>query len=274
MIRRPTIVANQDDLEYGAFPFHSRWAILAILVAASTFLVSDYLFEVAIFTFIAFVIIRNKLALGAIIGRVPSGYDWWPIVLLTGGGILYSVGSSLAIIYPLYHLDSELVNELLAEEIIPGSAMYSFISLVVLAPILEEVLFRGLIFSRLTKKWNMTWGMILSSLAFGLLHMDPIGAFVFGIMTCVLYVRTKTLLVPMVLHAMNNLLAWFMTAGSESGEMDSTIDAELVSHLAYAGLIFMMIGAPIIFTLLGRWWPARGTSIPYEVNSGVDKAGS
>ena len=115
--------------------------------------------------------------------------------------------------------------------------------------------------------------MIVSSLAFGLLHLDLIGALVFGVTACVLYVRTRTLLVPMTLHALNNLIAWaFMFAG-EGGEMD-TASPEFLAQYAYQGLIAMMLGAPIVFTLLGRWWPSRGTPIPYEVKIPAASSGA
>ena len=81
-----------------------------------------------------------------------------------------------------------------------------------------------------------------------------------------LYVRTKTLLIPMALHALHNLIVWVITVADESGEMGASIDSEFITQLAYVGLIGMILGAPIVFTLLGRWWPSRGTPIPYEAN--------
>ena len=42
--------------------------------------------------------------------------------------------------------------------------------------------------------------------------------------------------------------------------------AEFLAQYAFEGLIAMMLGAPIIFFFLGRWWPSQGTPIPYEAN--------
>ena len=261
-----SLAGRQKESEFGAFGFHSRWFILVLILASVASFVNPYLLSVVLFAYIAFVVIHNKLSVRALIGQIPSGYNWWPIVLLAIGGLLYSLGAIAVIIYPIFQLDSEFVNEVLAEELFPESPLNLFIATVILAPLLEETIFRGLLFSRLTKKWGMAWGIIVSSLAFGFLHMDPIGAFVFGVITCVLYVRTKTLLIPMALHALHNLIVWVITVADESGEMGASIDSEFITQLAYVGLIGMILGAPIVFTLLGRWWPSRGTPIPYEAN--------
>ena len=117
------------------------------------------------------------------------------------------------------------------------------------------------------KKWDTTRAIIISSLFFGLLHFpfNPIGAFLLGIVACVLYVRTRTLWVPITLHAMNNMIVWGLMFTSESGMVDFG-SAEFLAQFAYEGLIAMMLGAPIVFFLLGRWWLWMGTPIPYDAN--------
>jgi len=256
------ISVSDDDLEFGAFCFHSRWFLLVTAIAIAASFVGDFLGEAVLFGYAVFVVTRNNLSVGGLVGRWPSDYSWGPLVFLAVGGLLYSFGAITILVYPLYHLDSEWVTALLETELFPDSPLKLFVMAVILAPLLEEIIFRGLIFSRLTKKWGMTWGMIVSSLAFAVLHLDPIGAFVFGVTTCVLYVRTKTLLVPMALHALNNLIVWVVSISDESGPVDS----ELITQLAYVGLLCMTLGAPIVFTLLGRWWPSKGTPLPYDEN--------
>ena len=245
---------------------------MVIILATVASFINLYLSDVILFTYIVFVIVRNKLSVGALIGKIPSNYNWWPLILMVLGGVAYSVGAFVVVMYPLVKLDSELVNEMLADSRLSESLKSSFILLVILAPLIEEMVFRGLIFSRLTKKWNMVGAMVVSSLAFGLLHMNLIGAFVFGIVACVLYTRTRTLLAPMVLHALNNLIAWALIYTEGVGliagidEIDVT-SPETFAQLTFEGLIAMIIGAPIVFFLLGRWWPSRGTPIPYEANT-------
>jgi len=269
---RASLAGRQKESKFGAFGFHSRWFILVIILAfvASFISYSEYLLSVVLIAYIVFVIVSNKLSVGTLIGKIPSNYNWWPLILMALGCIAYSLGAIVVIMYPLAKLNSELVNEIFADSSLSESLASAFILLVILAPLIEEMVFRGLLFSRLTKKWNMTGAMVVSSLAFGLLHMDPIGAFVFGIVACVLYTRTRTLLVPMGLHALNNLIVWALTS-TEGTKLETEIDfasPEILAQFTFEGLIAMMFGAPIVFILLGRWWPSRGTPLPYEVNTG------
>ena len=82
------------------------------------------------------------------------------------------------------------------------------ISGVVLAPIFEEIVFRGILFAGFYKKLGPWKAAIISSLAFSLLHLyDPLGAlavFIFGMMACYLYRRTQSLWTPIIVHAVTN----------------------------------------------------------------------
>jgi membrane protease YdiL (CAAX protease family) len=261
-----SLTGSQKESKFGAFGFRSRWLILVLPLAYVAAFVDLYLFYVVLVAYIFFVIGRNKLSIRAFVGRVPSNYNWWPLVLMGIGGLAFSIGASVITLYPLVQLDSEFATDLF-EEVSLGGSLSAFVVLVILAPLIEEILFRGLLFTRLTKKWGMIRAMIVSSLVFGLLHLNPIGAFVFGIVTCVLYMRTRTLLVPMALHALNNLIAWLWMFAEEGAGKDFT-SPEFLTQYVYQGLIAMLFGAPIVFILLGRWWPSRGTPIPYEANKG------
>lgn len=87
----------------------------------------------------------------------------------------------------------------------------SFISIVILAPVLEEVVFRGLLLQRWQRKWDIKYAVLLSSFLFGIVHPDPVGAIAFGIAMCVLYLRTQSLWVPIICHSVNNLFVWIVT---------------------------------------------------------------
>ena len=253
--------------EFGAFSFRSRWLILVVILALLAAILNVYLADIVMAGYLAFIIVRNKLSVGALIGKIPSNYNWWPLILMVLGGLAYSLGASVVVMYPLAKLDSEFVSDIMNSGPLSESLASSFILVVILAPLIEEMVFRGLLFSRLTKKWDITVATVVSSLFFGLLHfpLNPIGAFLLGIVACVLYARTRTLLVPIALHAMNNLIAWGLMFTSESEGMDFG-STDFLAQYAFEGLIAMMLGAPIIFCILGRWWPSRGTPIPYEAN--------
>ncbi|MCL7748836.1 CPBP family intramembrane glutamic endopeptidase [Halalkalibacter alkaliphilus] len=78
----------------------------------------------------------------------------------------------------------------------------------VIGPILEEIVFRLVIFGALYKRFNFWISGILSSLIFAAVHMDFTHLLVYtamGLVFAYLYVKTKRILVPIIAHVAINL---------------------------------------------------------------------
>jgi len=91
----------------------------------------------------------------------------------------------------------------------PIELVLLFISIVILAPIVEEIVFRGIFFNLLNKKRSTLTAMILSSLVFGFLHAETmVPTAVIGFVLCFIYHRTGSLLLVMAGHMVNNLIAF------------------------------------------------------------------
>ena len=79
------------------------------------------------------------------------------------------------------------------------------------APLGEEMLFRwGIMGHMLRRDCGVFLSILISSILFGLAHMNPAQVFfatVMGVMLGVLYWRSGSLLLPLVLHALNNSIA-------------------------------------------------------------------
>jgi membrane protease YdiL (CAAX protease family) len=85
------------------------------------------------------------------------------------------------------------------------------VALVLIPPFLEETIFRGFLFPALAKRTGVVWGAILSSVVFGLAHGQAnigVYTFVLGLLLCFLYVRTKSIIPGIMLHMVNNFLAF------------------------------------------------------------------
>lgn len=80
---------------------------------------------------------------------------------------------------------------------------------VILAPIFEEIIFRGIIQKGLVNKGIKPWkAIVCASIIFGVVHGNPwqfISAVMLGCILGLVYHKTKTLLLPILLHAFNNL---------------------------------------------------------------------
>ncbi|TDM00230.1 MAG: hypothetical protein C4K58_03115 [Flavobacteriaceae bacterium] len=90
----------------------------------------------------------------------------------------------------------------------------SFLAIVILAPLLEEWLFRGVILqSFLRSGWKPFYAILTSSLIFGLIHGNPwqfVGATMLGAIMGYTYYRTGSIKLSMFLHFLNNGLAYLL----------------------------------------------------------------
>lgn len=93
----------------------------------------------------------------------------------------------------------------------PLELVLMFISVVILAPIVEEIVFRGIFFNLLNRKRSTLAAMIISSLVFGFLHAETmVPTAVIGFVLCFIYHRTGSLILVMAGHMVNNLIAFSM----------------------------------------------------------------
>lgn len=96
-----------------------------------------------------------------------------------------------------------------------GAGGWLLLSAVVLAPLLEEVVFRGYITSGLQYAYGPVAAWITSSLIFGIAHGDiapAINATFCGLVLGFYYMRYRSLMLVIMLHSMNNLTACFLSA--------------------------------------------------------------
>ena len=123
-----------------------------------------------------------------------------------------------------------------------------FILTVITAPILEELLFRVVIFKRLSRIFDVYIGMIFSSILFGILHVElaVVGAIIFGIANCILYLKYRNILIPMTVHFLNNLIVsipyLFTSSDSITGAENSLLTLSDASSYLVVGIITLIIG--------------------------------
>lgn len=98
-----------------------------------------------------------------------------------------------------------------------GLALF-FVLAVLMAPVFEEMFFRGFLFRGFANSWGWRWGAVASGAVFGLAHLQPdvfVPLFALGFALAWVYHRTGSLWTSITLHAVFNcisVLAWyFMT---------------------------------------------------------------
>lgn len=133
--------------------------------------------------------------------------------------------------------------------------------LVLIAPVMEEVIWRGMILNRWAYKWGLRRSIVVSSLAFGFLHDDIITATLFGLVLSLVYIRTGTLLVPMLLHMLNNVSA-VVAQGSALASPSSAFDF-YIANIPWLGPIGLAVAVIFLAPFIRRSWPAAGEGPPY-----------
>lgn len=102
-----------------------------------------------------------------------------------------------------YQYFTQLMSQLTDDPVI------MLIMTVIMASIFEEIIFRGIIQKGLINKGVEPWKAILyAAIIFGVVHGNPwqfISAVMLGCVLGLVYHKTKSLLMPMLLHGFNNL---------------------------------------------------------------------
>lgn len=133
------------------------------------------------------------------------GHRGWgtPIRLLNGYLLIWCITIAL-----------EPLSELLpGDQSALGGGGWLLLSAVVLAPLFEEVVFRGYVAGSLRRSYGALVAWIGSAVAFGLVHLIPsvvLSATLMGLVLGYFALRYRSLWLSIVLHAMNNATACFL----------------------------------------------------------------
>jgi membrane protease YdiL (CAAX protease family) len=103
-----------------------------------------------------------------------------------------------------------------------------FILAVFVGPVVEELVFRGILFPTWEAEWGWFKSLIATSAVFAFYHPVPTAAFFGSILLTTLYRRTRSIRGCILAHAVYNFLLWyplmgqfyFRTAGKETGEIE------------------------------------------------------
>ena len=144
----------------------------------------------------------------------------------------------------------------------PSSAVYgrgfwAIITLVVMAPLLEEFLCRGIILESVRAKYGVVAALFLSSAFFAVLHGHPalaVNAFVMGLILGFIYIETNSIFSVVLLHAMNNGAAFLLImVGLDGATIRSVIGSDTLYTIVYVvALVLFAASGYMIYRLLAR----------------------
>jgi membrane protease YdiL (CAAX protease family) len=142
--------------------------------------------------------------------RRPTKAFFWTIPLALAAVYAVSVAHDL-VVHPQ---EQDIISEFPRSQM--GIVLFILVA-VVMAPVFEEIVFRGFLFRGFANSWGWLWGALASSAVFGLAHLQldvfvPLAALGFALAW--VYKRTGSLWTCIAMHALFNgvaVLAWALT---------------------------------------------------------------
>lgn len=123
----------------------------------------------------------------------------------------------------------------------------------------EELFFRGFLGRGLIARYGAVWGILSTSLLFGLVHIDPLNigsTALLGIMLHGVYLATRTYWAPVLLHVVNNMLAL------------GALRDNLESHIYFTGPRQGLLLTTAALAVAGLLWALYKTRTTWQLPNG------
>ena len=130
-----------------------------------------------------------------------------------------------------------------------GRGLWACVTALIVAPVLEELLCRGVVLESVRRCWGSKVAVVVSALFFGLIHVEPattVVAVVVGAILGVIYLRTASLYSVICIHSINNAAALALIYIGIGGDtLYDVVGGGVTYYIIYAvaALIFALMTA-------------------------------
>ena len=221
---------------------------------------------------------RANINLWQVIGSLKKIDFKLPIVLAIAN-YFFASGSSTMILYGLSFVIPDYVRNQINQIYATTPWGYAFFAIAVLlfAPVMEELFFRGIILQKLAVQHNTVKALLWSALIFAIIHfrIDIISLFVFGLALAILYLKTKQIVVPIICHFFYNLMVtsklvhWYFFSEIDRGQTIGLVEfrQDFIDNLEWE-ILFVALSLPYLCYFIYQNFPRRYElkKLPYFVN--------
>ena len=146
------------------------------------------------------------------------GLPTWTDMLLSPVGYIVSLLGAVAVMFVMQMflpaIDWTQTQDVGFNNVVSSAdRMVTFVALVILAPLMEELIFRGYLYGRLRSKMGALPAIILVSVLFGFMHGQWNVGIVVGVMSVILCIAremTGTIYAGILMHMIRNGVAFYM----------------------------------------------------------------
>ena len=140
---------------------------------------------------------------------------------------------------------------------ITRSDAFAIVSAALLAPVVEELLFRGTLFRSCRVRFGPGKAALLSSVLFGVAHSESMAVFLSALTYLLAYTRTRSLWAPIAVHALNNG-GWFVLSrylGAPSFRLAGPWQFGLFA-------LVLLVGIGVWLQFVRKSWRSLGDPLP------------
>ena len=191
---------------------------------------------------------------------------------------LFAGGINPIILYGLSFVVPNYVEYQINKEYATTTTSWIFFSIAALiyAPIMEELFFRGIIFQKLALKKGFFYGSIISAILFTVIHFryDVISLCIMGLVSVILYFKTKQLTTSIIYHFVYNLIVVIRRLYYQLSNTDpatQTTIAEYQQHFSDRWQLYILllaISTPYLCYFIYKNYPRnyKVDKLPYFAN--------
>ncbi len=133
---------------------------------------------------------------------------------------------------------------------------YGTVSILIISPICEELFFRKFLLKKLLEQNRQKIAIVISSLCFAIIHIETpfnlVPTFIFGIISSLIFIKTKKIGYSILLHFLVNLLVQILYV------FDFTFDRWLLDlNFNYIYWIMFIVGIGLTFIGTKNYWQHR-----------------
>ena len=170
-----------------------------------------------------------------------GGFD--PVAILFGVVLIFAISVILLPLEEILSPDTRTFPD----------GFCTLLTVVLLAPIFEEMIFRARLYNILSRNTSPLMSASLSAIAFGVVHLEPIvviEALFVGVVLSYFYLSKRSIITPIILHIFNNAFAYALVVLSYNGEsLRELIGGSADVHLGVYLLCLLIVVAGAVFII-------------------------